>query len=55
MVVVEYKKYLIRLVNTATATTFKFSIDRHKFKVISTDFVPIKPYETESLSIGIGM
>lgn len=35
-------------------TFFKFSIDGHNFTVISTDFVPIEPYETTNLSIAIG-
>ncbi|KAF2263560.1 Cupredoxin [Lojkania enalia] len=48
------KKYLIRIINASTSLHFHFSIDGHKFKVISTDFVPIKPYETNSLSVGIG-
>lgn len=34
---------------------FVFSIDGHPLKVISTDFVPIEPYVTNSVSIGIGM
>lgn len=54
LVVVEYRKYLFHLVNSATATTFIFSIDRHRMTVISTDFVPIIPYEVEALTIAIG-
>lgn len=34
---------------------FIFSIDNHALKVIETDFVPIEPYVTNSLSIAIGM
>lgn len=34
---------------------FIFSIDNHTMQVISTDFVPINPYVTDSLSIAIGM
>ncbi|TKA77726.1 hypothetical protein B0A49_03389 [Cryomyces minteri] len=48
------KSYLLRLVNTAIQSTFKFYIDGHKFTVISTDFVPIKPYVTNILNINIG-
>jgi FtsP/CotA-like multicopper oxidase with cupredoxin domain len=47
-------KYLIRLVNAAIDTHFKFSIDGHTLTVIGADFVPITPYTTEVLSIGIG-
>lgn len=44
-------KYLIRLINVATDSLFKFSIDSHTLKVIANDFVPIKPYDTESIVI----
>jgi hypothetical protein len=47
-------KYLIRLINSAADTTFVFSIDNHKFWVISTDFVAIEPYYTDHVVIGIG-
>lgn len=32
----------------------KFSIDGHKFTVISQDFVPIKAYETDLITLGVG-
>ncbi|KAJ9619830.1 hypothetical protein H2203_008101 [Taxawa tesnikishii (nom. ined.)] len=48
------KKYLIRLLNGAIQSTYKFYIDGHKFQVISADFVPIVPYETDILNINIG-
>ncbi|CUS13825.1 unnamed protein product [Tuber aestivum] len=48
------KKHLLRIVNTGTDVMFKFSIDGHKMKVVSTDWVPIKPYEAEVISIAIG-
>lgn len=46
--------YRIRLVNSAIDTMFKFMIDNHTMTVIATDLVPIVPYETTVLSIGIG-
>lgn len=46
--------YLIRLVNVAIDTHFKFSIDNHTMTVIAADFVPITPYTTTALSIGMG-
>lgn len=46
--------YRLRLVNSAIDTMFKFSIDNHTLSVISTDFVPIEPYNTTVLSIGMG-
>lgn len=48
------KRYLLRVINTSTDTTFIFSIDNHWLQVISADFVPIEPYSTTSVLIGIG-
>lgn len=48
-------RYLLRLINTSVDTTFVFSIDGHRLKVIEMDLVPIEPYTTESVLIGIGM
>ncbi|KAM0452071.1 hypothetical protein ACHAPV_009695 [Trichoderma viride] len=50
----EGKTYRLRLVNGAIDTHFKFSIDNHTMQVISNDLVPITPYNTSVLSIGIG-
>ncbi len=47
--------YRLRLINGAIDTMFKFSIDNHTLTVISADFVPIEPYDTTVLSIGMGM
>lgn len=47
-------KYLLRLVNVAADTHFKFTIDNHTMEVISADFVPIQPYTTDVLNIAIG-
>ncbi|KAF2111018.1 multicopper oxidase-domain-containing protein [Lophiotrema nucula] len=48
------KRYLIRIINASTGLHFHFSIDNHILKVVSTDLVPIEPYTTESISVGIG-
>lgn len=48
------KKYRLRLVNTAVDNHFQVSLDQHTFTVIQSDFVPIVPYETNWLFIGIG-
>jgi FtsP/CotA-like multicopper oxidase with cupredoxin domain len=48
------KKYRLRLINTGSDGMQKFSIDGHKFSVIAQDFVPIKPYTTELITLGIG-
>jgi len=39
----------------STDMHFVFSVDDHPLQVITTDFVPIEPYWTNSISIGIGM
>ncbi|KAI1487645.1 multicopper oxidase [Biscogniauxia mediterranea] len=46
--------YRLRLVNAAVDTHFKFSIDNHTLQVIASDLVPIEPYTTTVLDIGMG-
>lgn len=48
------KRYRMRLLNAAADNHFRFMIDNHTLEVISTDFVPIVPYNTTDLSIGMG-
>jgi hypothetical protein len=48
------KRYLIRVFNVAVEGLFQFSIDGHKLKVIASDLVPIKPYDTDSVLIATG-
>lgn len=48
------KKYLLRLLNTATQDGFKVGLDGHNLTVISTDLVAIEPWTTDWLYIGIG-
>ncbi|KAH8879996.1 multicopper oxidase [Thozetella sp. PMI_491] len=48
------KSYRLRLVNTAIDTMYRFSIDNHTLTVIANDLVPIHPYSTTTLNIGIG-
>jgi FtsP/CotA-like multicopper oxidase with cupredoxin domain len=50
----EDSSYLMRLVNGAADTHFDFMIDNHTIQVIASDFVPIVPYYTDVLSIGMG-
>ncbi|KAI2996955.1 CAZyme family AA1 [Aspergillus niger] len=47
-------KYRLRLVNAAADNHFRFMIDNHTMEVIAADFVPIHPYNTTQLSIGMG-
>ncbi|KAL9020067.1 MAG: hypothetical protein Q9185_002681 [Variospora sp. 1 TL-2023] len=53
MTVTRGKKYLLRLINTSVDTTFVFAIDHHNITVMSSDFVPIQPYTTDHVAIGI--
>lgn len=48
------KKHRLRIINTAMDALYKLSIDGHKFQVVATDFVPIVPYNTSEISVGIG-
>lgn len=48
------KKYLFRIINSAAQNMYAVSIDQHRMQVIAADFVPIAPYITEWLNIGIG-
>lgn len=52
--VTEGESYRIRLVNGAIDTHFKWMIDGHSFEVIAMDLVPIVPYNTTVLNIGMG-
>lgn len=51
---VDGTSYRLRLVNAAVDTHWKFSIDGHTLEVIAMDLVPITPYNTTMLSIGMG-
>jgi hypothetical protein len=48
------KTYLLHVVNAAIQSSFAFYIDGHTLTVISNDFVPIVPYQTDVLHINIG-
>ncbi|TVY90896.1 Laccase, partial [Lachnellula willkommii] len=48
------ESYRLRLVNAAIDTHFKFTVDNHTLTVIAMDLVPIVPYTTDVLSIGMG-
>ncbi|PTB41600.1 uncharacterized protein TrAFT101_009790 [Trichoderma asperellum] len=48
------KTHLLRLINSGAEGLQRFSIDGHKMTVIANDFVDVKPYETEVVTLGIG-
>jgi len=47
------KDHLLRVVNTGSAGLQFFTIDEHEMTIISNDFIPIKPYKTNSLTLGV--
>ncbi|KAG5996855.1 hypothetical protein E4U54_002474 [Claviceps lovelessii] len=47
------KKHLLRVINGGSAGLQYFSIDEHELEVISMDFVPIKPYRTNYITLGV--
>lgn len=48
------KKYLMRVVGVHTDSFMKFTIDNHTLTVVAADFVPIVPYEADSIILGSG-
>lgn len=54
MTFVEGTKYRLRLINVGIDSHFEFAIDGHTLTVIAADLVPIVPYTTDTLLIGIG-
>jgi FtsP/CotA-like multicopper oxidase with cupredoxin domain len=48
------KKYRLRLINTSADGMQKFSIDGHTFTVVAQDFVAIKPYTTDLITLAVG-
>lgn len=47
------KKYRLRLINISVDAHFMVSLDNHVFQVITSDFVPIKPYYSNWVFLGI--
>ncbi|KAK2736808.1 laccase, multicopper oxidase, benzenediol:oxygen oxidorectuctase [Onygenales sp. PD_40] len=48
------KKHRIRVIDSQVDGWMRFSIDGHKLTVIAADFVPIVPYEAESIVLAPG-
>ncbi|PFH60220.1 hypothetical protein XA68_11285 [Ophiocordyceps unilateralis] len=48
------KTHRLRLINAGAEALMRFSIDGHKMTVIANDFVPVEPYDTEVVTLGIG-
>lgn len=48
------KKHLLRLINAGAEGTEKFSIDGHSLTIVAQDFIPVEPYTTNVVTLGIG-
>lgn len=48
------KTYRARFVNTGATAFETISLDGHTFTVIANDFVPVQPYQTDFVTIGVG-
>lgn len=48
------KTHRLRLINAGAEGMQKFSIDGHNLTVIAQDFVPVKSYSTQVVTLGIG-
>lgn len=48
------KTHRLRLINAGAEGLQRFTIDNHNMTVIANDFVPVKPYQTNMVTLGIG-
>ena len=48
------KKHRLRLINSGAEGIQRFTIDGHSMTIIANDFVPVKPYTTNVVTLGIG-
>ncbi|KAI9717839.1 MAG: hypothetical protein M1828_007078 [Chrysothrix sp. TS-e1954] len=48
------KTHRLRLMNTGSGAIQKFSIDNHTMTVIANDFMPLTPYNTQMIALGVG-
>ncbi|SPJ73224.1 related to laccase precursor [Fusarium torulosum] len=48
------KTHRLRLINPSAEAIQRFSIDGHTMKVIANDFVPVEPYDTKVVTLGVG-
>lgn len=48
------KKYRLRLINTSVDNYIRVSLDNHALQVMTSDFIPVKPFYTQWLLLGIG-
>lgn len=48
------KIHRLRLINSGAEALQRFTIDNHEMVVISVDFVPVEPYTTKVVTLGVG-
>lgn len=48
------KSHLLRLINSGSEGTQRFTIDGHTMTVIANDFVPVHPYDIDVITLGVG-
>jgi len=48
------KKHRLRLINGGSEGLQRFTIDDHNMTVMANDFVPVEPYTTNVVTLGIG-
>ncbi|TVY83153.1 oxidoreductase ptaK [Lachnellula suecica] len=48
------KTHRLRLINPGSEGNQRFSIDGHTLTVIAVDFVPVEPYDTKVVYVGVG-
>jgi len=48
------KRHLMRFINQGVDNFYKVGLDEHMFQVVAIDFVPVVPYYTQWVSIGVG-
>lgn len=49
------KKHRLRLINAGAEGIQRFTIDGHSMTVMANDFVPVKPYTTKVVTLGVGL
>ena len=48
------KTHRLRLINSGAEGIQRFTIDNHTMTVMANDYVPVEPYETNVVTLGIG-
>lgn len=48
------KSYRVRFISSGIQAFQQITLDNHTFQVIAVDYVPIEPYETDTVLVGVG-